>query len=196
MGIEAAIGALIGVAVAAGKAAAATAVAHPILFTAAALGTAAGATTSIVGGVRSSNAAKAQRKQADLQLQAEKTQAALESEARQRQLKRVLATQNAIFGGSNVSMSEGTPSVIAGASFDEAMRQESVAWLYSQTRQSILGMQSDQYAAAGRSSVLSGLGGAGRSLLNFAGAMGGMGAAPAGGNLYSTVMGSSLGGWA
>lgn len=105
--------------------------------------------------------------QLELQQESERAQRAIEGEARQRNLRRVLATQNAVFGSSNVDMGTGTPSVIAGETFNEVQRQENQAQIFSSARQSILGMQRSDILASGRSQAFGTAVNAAGSLLNF-----------------------------
>lgn len=103
------------------------------------------------------NAAKAQADQLSLQMQAERTQAAAENEARQRRLRSVLATQNAIFGGSNVDMTTGSPVTIAQDSVAQTALQQNQAMLSSSVRQSMYGMQSSDILSAGRYGLIGGV---------------------------------------
>lgn len=174
-----AIGSLIGAKIAAaGAAVAATAAAHPILFTLGAASAIAGATTGIVSGVQANSAAKRQADQMRMQMEAERTQFAFEEEERQKRLRRTLSMQNAIFGGSNVDLSTGSPSIIAGDTFNEAERQRNQAGLFSDTRVSLLGAQANDAMSAGRLSMTKGFLGAGQSLLNFGVGMGQLGSVP------------------
>lgn len=178
MGIEVAIGSLIAIAVKAGTAVAASAAAHPFLFAAGAAAAVAGASTAIVSGVQANKSAKSQASQIELQMQAERTQHAIEAETRQRNLRSMLASQNAIFGGSNVDLSSGSASVIAGATFDEASRQQSQASLFSGVRTSILGMQEADIRSQGRSALVGGSLSAAQSLLSFPVQMASIGSVP------------------
>ena len=134
--------------------------------------------SAVVSGVQSNNAAKVQASQYNLQLEAEKTQAAVESEQRQRQLKTILASQNAIFGGSNVDMSTGTPSIIAGDTYNNAMRQQNQSLLYSGARQSVLQSSIDDAKLSGRISLTRGYMGAAQSLINGASQLASVGKPP------------------
>ena len=137
-----------------------------------------GGTTAIVSGVQHNRAAKAQAAQMSLQVEAEKTQAAIEEQERQKRLQRVLATQNAIFGGSNVDMSTGTPSVIAGDTLTEASRQSRQAGLFSDTRAGILDSQISDTLSAGKTAMGIGFLNAGASLVQGLGGMAKVGSVP------------------
>lgn len=128
----------------------------------------AGATTGIVSGVNSKRASNTQASRIKTEEQAERTQAAIEEEDRQRRLRITLASQDAIFAGSNVDMGTGTPSVLAGASFNSAAREGRRAGLYSDTRQSVLTAQQQDVLAAGDSAMLNGFIKAGGSLVQGA----------------------------
>ena len=178
-----AIGSLIGAKLAAaGAAVAATAAAHPILFGLGALTAAAGATTGILGGVSSAKAASSQAAQTQLQLEAERTQAAVEEEERQKRLRSVLASQNAIFASNSVDIASGTPSVLAADSYHEAARQSNQAALFSGVRQSILGFQEQDARSAGRIGLTRGILGGTASLLNFGMNTASLGSIPGGGS--------------
>ena len=87
------------------------------------------------------NQARTQAASGELQIQAERTQAAIEAEQRQRQLQQILASQNAYFGGSNLAMNSGSFNAIAQDSLATATRQQTQATTFSGVRQSLLGVQ-------------------------------------------------------
>jgi hypothetical protein len=177
MGPLVALGTLIGAGIAkAGAAAAATAVAHPFLFGGAALSALGAGATAIASGAsarrsqsmqaasllsqtnfatrEASSRAALQAQQMSLQLEAERLQAATEQANIQRRLRTVLATQTNLFGSSNISLSSGTPSVIAGASEDAAARESAQTALYSQTRQSLISANLNDTLSASRAGIL------------------------------------------
>lgn len=185
MGIEIAIGTIVAASIAAGHAVAAAAAAAPVLFTIGAVSAAAGIATGITTGVMSHKSAELQKSQLSLQAQAERTQASIEANNRQRQLARVLASQNAIFGGSNIDMGSGTPSLLAEASFDSAQRDQGYATLYSQTRLSLLDGQMAQADLQGTAGMIKGFSQAGQSLLSFGTGIAQMGHVPGGGGIVN-----------
>lgn len=125
------------------------------------------AATAVAGGVQQYRSAHAQADQLKLQQQAERTQAAIESEEQQKRLRSVLASQNAIFGAGGIDISSGTPSTIAGDTFNEAQRQSSQAQLFSDTRQSVIGSQISDTLSTGTTGLIGGVLGAGTSLINY-----------------------------
>lgn len=126
----------------------------------------ASATTGIISGVQGSRSAALQAQQQQLQLQGERTQAALDAQQLQLKLQRTLATQNAIFGGSNVSLSDGTPSIIAGDTYNQASIMQQRANLQSQTKQSIMGLQIQDTQQAGNAAMATGFTQAASSLIS------------------------------
>lgn len=163
-----ALGTLIGAKIAAaGAVAGAAAAAHPILFGIAAAGAVAGGVSKINAGIQQQHALGLRAAQTGLQLQAEQTQAAIENENRQRRLQVVLATQQAIFGNSNVSLSDGTPSIIAGDTITQSQRLDQQASLLSRTRQAVLQADMIGQQQAGRIAFRQGLVGAAGSLVQF-----------------------------
>lgn len=124
--------------------------------------------SKVVAGISQSRSAKEQASQFRLQAEAERTQAAVESEERQRELRRVLASQRAIFGGSGVSLSSGTPLTLAAESTAEAGRQERRAGVFSQARAGLLSSQASQSRSQGKGALLGGFLGGASSLLSFA----------------------------
>lgn len=113
--------------------------------------------------------AETQAKQTEVQMEAERLQATIENEERQRQLRSVLATQNAIFGGAGIDVGSGTPVDMAQASFNSAMRQQRTADLFSTVRQGTLDMQREDLLTAGRMAQRQSRLRAGASLIQFAG---------------------------
>jgi hypothetical protein len=120
------------------------------------IGTLASAGGAVISAKASNNQALAQSYQVDAQMQNEKTQMAIESAERQRELQRVLATQTAIFGGSNVSLSSGTPLTLAQDSVNEAKRQQGYAGALSSSRMAVYSAQKSQYRSGMVSPLLSG----------------------------------------
>lgn len=116
-----------------------------------------GITTGVVSGVSANRAAKQQAAQVELQSAAEGLQAAIDENNRQRNLKRALATQNAIFAGSNIDLGSGTPSILAATTFEDSQRESSRNALFSQTRLSILDSQRSDILARGQTSLTSGI---------------------------------------
>jgi len=117
--------------------------------------------TSVVGGTQAHRAAAQQADQLKLQQQAAATQAAVEEQNRQLQLKRTLATQMAIFAGSNIDVGSGTPTTIAQDTFNLSAQQSKNAGILSNAQQGLFGMQIDDSLGVGRwalgGSVLSGI---------------------------------------
>lgn len=172
-----AIGTLIGAKIAAAATAAAGwTAAHAGALTAAAAIASAG--TAIVGGVQKYKSGKLQARQLEMQGQAERTQTAIENEERQKRLRRTLAMQNAIFGSSNVSISDGSPSIIAGDTYNEAERQTNQASLMSEGRLSVIGLQRDDALMTGRYGLYGGILGGAASLIGAAAGYGQTGKIP------------------
>jgi hypothetical protein len=111
--------------------------------------------SSVVAGTQAHRAAGQQADQLKLQQQASATQAAVEEENRQLQLKRTLATQMAIFAGSNIDVGSGTPLTIAQDTFNLSAQQSKNAAILGQAQQGLLGMQIDDSLGAGRWAVAS-----------------------------------------
>jgi hypothetical protein len=169
-----AVGSLIGAkVVAAGAAAGSWIMANPMAATMVALGAATG-TVGMMGSIASAKAQRAQgesaAKQGMLQIEGERAQAAIEAADRQRQLARVLASQNAIFGASGFQMNSGTFDTFAADSLSEATREQSRATTYSGVRQGLMQMQVNDTlsssAANARATTIGGITQFGSSLIS------------------------------
>lgn len=116
----------------------------------------------------------------DLQIQSERTQAAVEAENRQRQLQQILASQNAYFGASNIAIGSGTFDAIASDSMDNASRQQRQANTFSSVRQGMIGLQvNDRLSASANGRRRAVLGGA-RSLVGAGLQLAAIGSVPRG----------------
>jgi hypothetical protein len=178
-----AIGSLIAATVlTAGAALPAVAAAAPVMAGLAVASGTLGLASGVIGGVQASKTAKMKEDQLKLELQGERTQAAIEAQDLQQKLTRTLATQNAIFGGSNVSLSDGTPSIIAGDTFTVAEQMQKRADLMSQTRRTVLGMEIKDNASAGRAAMTTSFLNAGASLISSGAAAAKIGSVPRLGN--------------
>lgn len=111
----------------------------------------------ITAGVQAHKQGVIQAEQADLQAQAAKTQAAVENEQRQRKLASILASQNALFAGSNIDLGSGTPSVLADSSFQNAQRQGSQEAAFTNASVGVLGLTRQDALMAGNAGLTSGL---------------------------------------
>lgn len=126
---------------------------------------------SAAGAIETGNAQaaaqKAQAAQADLNRQAERTQEAVEATERERQLKRIMAQQTALFGASG-DLSSGSFQRIQQTSVSEAIREQRQASSLSSVRQAQLRLQAAENRTAARSARRRGYFSAGTTLLSGA----------------------------
>lgn len=177
MGLELAIGSLVG-ALVVGAGAKAAGVSTAIAIGA---GVATLAAAGTVGaGILSSQASKKRADQFELQQEAERLQSTTQALDRERRLRSSLARQNALFGGAGVDLGSGTPSVIAGEDLARTEEANRLGNLFSSTRVGILGSQREDTLATGRAQLAGGIIGAGRSLLSFGLQAGQLGQIPQG----------------
>lgn len=148
----------------------------------------AGATTGIVAGVQAHKQGVIQAQQADLQAQEAKTQAAVENQQRQKQLASILASQNAVFGSSNIDLGSGTPSVLANTSFQNAAIQTGQAKTFTDASVGILGLTKQDALTAGNYGMMSGFTGAASSLSSAASSALKAGQVPGSGGAASGAM--------
>jgi hypothetical protein len=111
-----------------------------------------GAVSSIFGGLSAQAGAEAEAAQVRLQAQADRTQAAEEEFNRQKRLKAILATQNAVFGASGLS--GGSQNNIQLADVGEANRQRGQAELLGDVNDTQANIQSKELKRAGRAKLL------------------------------------------
>ncbi len=156
----------------------------------------AGATTSIVSGVQAHKQGQIQAQQADLQAQADKTQAAVNNVQRQKQLAAVLGTQAAMFGSAGIDIGSGTPGVIGQASFDNAQRQAGQEKLFTDVSVGVLGLQKQDSLLAGNYGMVTGFTGAASSLLKAGTGMAQTGSIPGGKSMIDPSMLKPSGGLA
>lgn len=120
--------------------------------TLAAVSAGAGAVGQIFSGLSAKGAADAEAAQVRLQAQADKTQAAEEEFNRQKRLRAIQATQNAIFGVSGVT--GGSQDAIQLADIGEANRQQGQADLLGDVNATQAEIQSKELKRAGRAKLL------------------------------------------
>lgn len=156
-----------GAGAAAGTAAAATATSFSLTSAVLGASTALQIGSTIMQGQAAADAANFEAAQADLQARTEETQAAIEEEDRQKRLRSMLSTQNAVFAASNIT--GGIEGTLSANALSESNRQTRLNALASDTTVS----QFENQAAASRSAAGSAKTAsyvkAGTSLLNFAG---------------------------
>lgn len=140
----------------------------------------AGSLFSAIGSIQAGNAQaaaqKSQAAQTRLELQAEKTQASVEAENRTRELRRTLASQNAIFAARGVS--GGSVDVIRDQTIEDINRIQDRADTLSSTNQAILASQEKSFRQAASFSRTSGFVNAGSTLLSGIGRLRDRGSVP------------------
>lgn len=120
-----------------------------------------GAASTVLQGVAGASAAKAQRNEARLRQQAERTQQAANEVATERKLRAVQQAQRAAFAAGGVSLSSGTPAIFGAQAASEAGKEISQGRVASGTRQSIFNLNAKSANTAATFSLVGGLVGAG-----------------------------------
>lgn len=118
-----------------------------------------GGLSTIFGGLSAQAGAEAQASQVELKAQADRTQAAEEEFNRQKRLKAILSSQNAIFGASGATGT--TQNFIQLADIGESNRQTQQAELLGEVNDAQARAQSSELKRAGRSKLLSSISRAG-----------------------------------
>jgi len=131
------------------------------------IGVVAGSSLAVVGGLQASKGIEFEEKQYKEQIDREKVSASIESEQREKRLRRVLSSQRALFASRGIALGSGVSQTAAQVSTSEATREYRVASLGSgyRMRQSAYGAQ--QKAIESRTAVTGGLARGAQSLLSL-----------------------------
>lgn len=128
----------------------------------AAIGGVASAASTVLGGIEQRNLSKLEAAQTRLEIAGEETQAARDEAERLRRLRRTLASQRALFGGS--ADAGGTPFTLGAEAISETNRQNNDARRLTNINSSQGRLQVAQTRSAGRSAFRNSLIRAGRTV--------------------------------
>ena len=123
--------------------------------------------TAVMGAAARETAQLFQEGQAKLKSAGEQTQAAVEEQNRQLQLRSMLSTQNAIFGAANIS--GGVAGTVASKTLSDFNREGRLAASQSRLAQAQYANEAQGASAAAKSARTTGYAQAGGTLLRFAG---------------------------
>lgn len=127
-----------------------------------------GAVSSVYGGMQQQRMYEMQAKQTEFQALQDRTQRAVEEETRQRQIRRTIASQNALFGSGVASLNSGSINAVQRDTLNQGRRESRMASLQGSINDTTSQFNASQQRMAGRNALLGSFTTATNSLISVA----------------------------